>query len=57
MNRGEKEEGTGAYASDNDEQEDAVLVPSARDIGGDFEDEDIPLAELVRRRKNGSVPA
>lgn len=50
----EDEEGdVDRYSSEDDD--DAVLVPSAGDGGGDFEDEDVPLAELVRRRRNGGT--
>jgi len=48
-----QEEDVDRYSSQD--EDDAVLVPSAGDGGGDFEDEDVPLAELVRRRKNGST--
>ncbi|KAH7027794.1 DHHC palmitoyltransferase-domain-containing protein [Microdochium trichocladiopsis] len=52
----EDREDAGGYVAD--EHDAAVLVLSTGEVSqGDFEDEDMPLAELVKRRKAGNAPS
>ncbi|KAJ1327893.1 palmitoyltransferase [Microdochium nivale] len=47
----EEEEEEEADYDSADYEQDAVLVPSAAEVEGDYEDEDVPIAELIRRRR------